>query len=1061
MHRKSRIRPRMALVLLVAMLAVNPGLALTHKDLPAQGAMDKGTASLSPSETGLYIVRLAEPALASYQGGIAGLEATSPRSTGAAKLNPKALASMAYRTHLEARQDDVVGAIRHAVGRPVEPAFRYLSVLNGFALALSHEEAILVATLPGVQAVYPDVLRELDTDVGPVHIGAPEIWSGNTGTGSASRGEGIVIGVIDTGINSAHPSFAATDGDGYSHTNPFGAGVYKGWCAANPGFCNEKLIAAYTFHPNGGSPEDTNGHGSHTASTAGGNAHTASFSVGPTAYNIPIQGVAPRANIVAYKVCDPSCPTSSSIAAINSAILDDQVDVLNYSISGGDSPWTNVVDLAFLDAFNAGVFVSVSAGNAGPGSSTVEKTGPWNASVAASTINRVIAHTLDATGPTTPPELQGLTAAPGEGTAIAADINGPLRYDATNNTGCSPFPAGFFTGALALVQRGDCTFATKVDNAVVAGATGVVVFQNVGGPPIAMGSLTGTPPAVMIDLADGIALRDFVTANPTTATVRINTATSLVVNNAWQDIVAGFSGRGPSQFEILKPDYTAPGVNILAAVAAGGTPAQYGFMQGTSMSSPHGAGAAALLKALYPAWSPAEVKSALASTAAGGLTKEDGVTPADPFDVGSGLLALEGASKVGLVFDEAGANYLAADPSTGGDPKTLNQPSMADYLCSGTCTWTRTAKAVVNGTWNAGSFAPPGMAITVTPGTFTLNAGQTQVLTIEANVIGLPFNTWAFGGVTLTPTGGSVATTRLPVVVRTGAAPPPPPVPAPVGVCSNPNIPIPDFALGVPGQVSDTLTIPAGVTIADLNVYLRATHTWSGDLAFTLQHVPSGTTVTLVDRPGVPASTFGCSNDHYEVIVDDQGGDPAIEIQCFSPAPAIRGVAMGGDPPSNALLAAFNGFTSSGDWVLTAIDNAAGDTGTLVEWCLDITASMLPADVTATKTVSGNFTVGGAVTYTIVLTNAGPGDQGDNPGDEFTDTLPPSLTVTGASSSSGSAVAVGNTVSWNGSILAGGIGHGHHQRHHQRGCRGHRDHQPGRDLLRQHRGWSQRHHPPH
>ncbi|MFO7680897.1 MAG: choice-of-anchor J domain-containing protein, partial [Chloroflexota bacterium] len=291
-------------------------------------------------------------------------------------------------------------------------------------------------------------------------------------------------------------------------------------------------------------------------------------------------------------------------------------------------------------------------------------------------------------------------------------------------------------------------------------------------PPSTAGGLTGTPPVVMVDLAGGLALRDYVVAN-TGATVRINAATSYIIDLDWEDIVGGFSSRGPSQFEILKPDYIAPGVNILAAVAADGLNAvQYGFYQGTSMSSPHGAGAAALMVALHPTWSPAEVKSAMATTAVGGLFKENGVTPADPFDVGSGRLDLSLASTVGLVFNETGANYAAANPAIGGDPKTLNQPSVVNYNCTDECSWTRTVKSTLptSASYTASFSGPAGMTATVTPSSFTINPGATQVFTITADVSALAPGGYAFGSVTLSTTANwpdavSVADTHIPVVV--------------------------------------------------------------------------------------------------------------------------------------------------------------------------------------------------------------------------------------------------------------------------------------------------------
>jgi hypothetical protein len=706
---------------------------------------------IAASETGLYIVRLEDASLATYKGGIAGFQATSPEVTGARKLDVNTDTSQAYLAYLQVKQADLINRIEAKLGRQVDVQFQYLAVLNGMAVAMSQAEAQQVASLPGVLSVRPDIVREMETDEGPEHIGAATIWSGETITGLNTEGEGIVIGMIDSGINHAHPSFAATDEAGYTHTNPYGDDNYNGWCEANPSYCNDKLIAAYGLNPVGGTPEDTDGHGSHTASTAGGNRHTATFN----GIDVEIQGVAPHANIVAYKVCNPGCPSTASVAAVELAITADQVDVLNYSISGSDDPWNDDVDLAFLDASAAGIFVSASAGNAGPGAGTVAKTGPWNAAVGASTHGRIVANEVDVTGPAMPPELQDMPSIPGDGVVFTADVNAPLKYDATNNDGCTPFTPGFFNNSYALIQRGTCAFALKVTNAVAAGADGVIVFNNQPGPPIIMGNDTPpfAAPCAMIDLDYGTLLKNYVLANPSTTTIFIAKNSSFIIVDSYADIMADFSSRGPSQFELLKPDYVAPGVNILAAVAAdGANVVTYDLYGGTSMSSPHGAGAAALMMALNPTWSPAEIKSALAASADPDALLDTGMAAvADPFDEGSGLLNLTLASRMGLVFDETIANYEAADPSLGGDPKTLNQPSMVNYDCKGTCTWTRTvtSTAAADTTYTAAYDVPAGMTLEVTPATFTIAPGADQELTITADVSGLPFDEVVFASVWL------------------------------------------------------------------------------------------------------------------------------------------------------------------------------------------------------------------------------------------------------------------------------------------------------------------------
>ncbi|OGO60658.1 MAG: hypothetical protein A2032_06555 [Chloroflexi bacterium RBG_19FT_COMBO_49_13] len=739
-----------------------------------QKTITQSNRTLPESETGYYIVQLSDPSIALYGGGISGLEATSPQVTGERRLDPNTPASQAYLAYVNAQQQELVSDMQTAFGHPIEVQFYYQFTFNAVAVRITHAEALQAFNLPGVRTVYADVLHVPDTDMGPTLIGAPSIWAGDTIGGIATKGEGIVIGMLDTGINSQHPSFAAVGDDGYIIVNPFGDGVFHGWCDTTPGFCNNKLIGAYGLNPVDGDPEDTDGHGSHTSSTAGGNAHDAVFMVGNQEFTRSISGVAPHANIVAYKVCNPSCPSSAAIAAVNLAIGTDLVDVINYSISGGDSPWTDTVDQAFLDAFAAGIFVSASAGNAGPGEGTVAHTGPWNSSVAASTHSRIVANTLDVSAEGG--NLVGLPAIPGEGIVIGSDVTDNILWagdvDPANINACVAFPANSFDGVIGLAQRGTCTFAVKITNLTNAGAVGVVIYNNAGGPPSTMGAIPNTVPAVMITLVDGLAVVDSISGDPTATTTIYSTAQVIIVP-AWEDIMAGFSSRGPSQFELLKPDYTAPGVNILAAVAASGAdPLQYGFYQGTSMSSPHSAGSAALMMALRPAWTIAEIRSAMNSTSNPvPVLDSDGVTPADPQDMGSGRLDLLGAGNAGLVMDETAADYEAANPGAGGDPKTLNQPSMVNYSCSVTCSWTRSVTSVLpaEDTWMVTTSGDPNLGITVTPNQFTLAPGESVELSITADVTAAQSGDELFGAVTFTPSAAYA--TRLPVVVTVAAAP--------------------------------------------------------------------------------------------------------------------------------------------------------------------------------------------------------------------------------------------------------------------------------------------------
>ena len=239
-----------------------------------------------------------------------------------------------------------------------------------------------------------------------------------------------------------------------------------------------------------------------------------------------------------------------------------------------------------------------------------------------------------------------------------------------------------------------------------------------------------------------------------------------VISDDLADIMAGFSSRGPNRaVEMISPSLSAPGVDILAAEGSDNE-VVWGFISGTSMASPHIAGSMALVSAANPDWSPAEVQSALMTTAFTDVTDTDG-SAADWFDMGSGRVDLTRAADAGLVLDETEADYLAADPAAGGDVKELNTASMASSQCLQTCSWTRTVTGTSTGAgqWTAsGEAVTDGIDVSIEPATFTLAEGESVDLTITADVTGAATDAHQLGNVVLTPADGSEApAAHLPV----------------------------------------------------------------------------------------------------------------------------------------------------------------------------------------------------------------------------------------------------------------------------------------------------------
>lgn len=832
---------------------------------------DAPGSATSVNEMATYMIRFADPGAIAYRGGIGNLGATA--APAGQRFDAKSADSLAYRQFLEQEQATFIAGMKAALGRDVSVPHTYQITHSGIAAKMTAAEAASVANLPGVVAIEREKQYQLDTFRGPSFIGATDIWGAAVPTPATATnfGKGVVIGVLDTGINATHPSFANDARCG------FGPGDAKLRSFVD---CGTSAGGVCT----GANPLDGNGHGSHTAGTSGGNMIDGSVTPAPA---IPpgytnISGVAPCATLRTYKVCaTSSCGGADIAAGLSNVLVDGDIDIVNYSISGGELPWDpSESDRAFLDFVDNDIFVAASAGNT---SATipnpvgeVNHLGPWVMTVASSTHDEnPVGGMLSADGPGTPPANTQNLVLSVAGINVGTGGVIPLRYSATNDVGCTAtggFPPGVFAGSAALIPRGGCSFEEKLNNAQTAGATVGFVYNNAAGTlNMAIGG--ATLPAYGMLQADGQALRAFIDSNGATpTTVNFTPATKI------GDLLSDFSLRGPTSGDVVdltKPDITAPGDSIYAAYIA---PNNYAFLGGTSMSSPHTAGAGALVRATNPTWSPMAIKSALQMTAKRTGVQEDATTPWNPDQTGNGRVQVGQAALAGLVLEETKTNFLAANPTGGSiDIKELNIPSMRNTNCAPDCTFTRTVTSTLStsATWDATFESEDGISATVSPSNFTIAAGATQVLTITVtpDEYGpnnqLP-NHPSFGAVVLVESGALSPDEHMTVAVRAvrdgifkdgydGDVPPPNPnlitfdINAPV--LANFNGTCVTFLTGV---VSDDLGSCTGY---DFNPYAS-----SGNLSFywpgpvtTDEGGAATATVYNVAAPGDtigPASTF-------------------------------------------------------------------------------------------------------------------------------------------------------------------------------------------------------------
>jgi subtilisin family serine protease len=765
-----------------------------------------------------YVVQLKAPALASYTGGTKGIAATSPLATGARHLNVKSAAARQYAAYLAGRQ---AAALARVPGKAPQVSYRYRVALAGFAADLTTRQVAALRKAPEVahvfrdfklhtQAVDPDDPNSVDAALGgptggsAAYLGLPKgLWNALGGPNHA--GENVIVGDIDTGITPQSPSFADHAAGNYVG-NDYGPppARWQGACAVGPNdanfHCNNKLIGARFYVTNFGvkhvaagsflSPRDDDGHGSNTSSIAAGN-----FGVDPSIEGNDlgidvISGMAPRALIAEYKACwvggdvPDGCDDTDLAMAIDDAVADG-VDVINFSIGGPGPNGFTADEAAFLGAADAGVFVATSAGNDGPGAQTIESPTrvPWVTSTAAENPAR----TFTATAHIVPSSGQPFDIT---GASVTAALNTPTQVvDAADSAAAGADPAeaelcfpdsldpAKVAGKIVLCLRGANDRIEKSQVVKAAGGVGMILYN----PNAAQDTDTDIHwvPSVHVSKADGLKVKQAIAAGTTMATIGNGHATL-----GTPKVLAAFSSRGPSSFvaDLPKPDLTAPGVNILGAGSP--DPAVHDFphgdlflvQSGTSQASPHVAGSAALLKQAHPDWSPAEIKSALMETANTSVLKEDGTSPATPFDQGSGEIDPTKAANPGLVLDENTDDYLGYVESQGFDlgvapvqASDLNLASIGNSAVVGRFQTTRTFTSVDSAprTWTA-SLSVPGFTGSATAGpggssTFTIAPGAAQALTITATRTTAPLRQWAFGALTLT---SGATTLHLPVSLR-------------------------------------------------------------------------------------------------------------------------------------------------------------------------------------------------------------------------------------------------------------------------------------------------------
>ncbi|KAK1323657.1 Subtilisin-like protease [Acorus calamus] len=575
-------------------------------------------------------------------------------------------------------------SLSSVTGRPAEILYTYETVVHGFSTRLTDSEASALGDLPGVLAVLPEVRYELHTTRTPEFLGLDRNEWLVPSAGSNAGLSDVVVGVLDTGV---WPELKSYDDTGLGPV----PSSWKGECEAGKNFdpskaCNKKLVGARYFSKayeasmgpidesrESKSPRDDDGHGTHTSTTAAGASVPGASLLGYAPGTA--RGMATRARVATYKVCwTGGCFSSDILSAMDKAVSDG-VDVLSMSLGGGSSDYfRDSVAIGAFAAMESGVLVSCSAGNGGPGPSSLSNVAPWITTVGAGTLDRDFPAVVSLGNGK---NYTGVSLYSGKYLTDTPTI--PLIYagNATNATNGNLCMTGTLipekvAGKIVLCDRGINARVQKGSVVKDAGGAGMILANTAanGEELVADAHLL---PATGVGQKSGEAIKSYLfsSSNPTATIVFSGTKVGIEPS----PVVAAFSSRGPNPItiDVLKPDLIAPGVNILAGWTGAVGPTgmavdtrrvEFNIISGTSMSCPHVSGLAALLKGVHPGWSPAAVRSALMTSAYNTYKAGDKLIDvatgkaATPFDLGAGHVEPTRALDPGLVYDLTVEDYL-------------------------------------------------------------------------------------------------------------------------------------------------------------------------------------------------------------------------------------------------------------------------------------------------------------------------------------------------------------------------------------------------------------------